>query len=218
MRSKKIKIFGVTTYLQLGAGLLIAALIGIFVFRYYNDVKSNVLYSYDELKSRNIVISDQEIYDFMNIALLNGDSLRTDKREFLKLNCFTITHDSYMAKFISSQADTVLTAQDKTFMKSQITNQKYLWDKDKLVNVWCITPQDISKIKKDKAYWENFRKQFGKYGHHYYSIPIFSKDRNTVIIEHSGSGDWLLGSGSISIYKKINGNWQFIKSETLWIS
>ncbi len=218
MTIKKIKYSLLLNQLKLVAGFLIVTLLGLLVYWYYDYFNSNAAYSYDELKSKNTVISEQEIYDFMNFAFFNADSILKDKREFAKINCFTIQHGQDISNFINSLSDTVLTSEDKIYMKTQMVKQPFLWDKDKLINVWCLTPKDLYKIKDDKEYWVNFRKAFGKYGHHHYSKPIFNNDKTLVVIEYSGQGDFLMGSGNMLLFKKEKGKWQLIKNHNLWIS
>ena len=81
-------------------------------------------------------------------------------------------------------------------------------------------PKDLYEVQEDDIldYWENFRKLYGNYGHHHYSKPIFNKEKNMVIIEHSGQGGWLLGSGDIILFRKEKGKWKLIKEQNLWIS
>ena len=94
MKNKKIRHLGVSNLYIIGAGLLIVVLIGFFMNGYHDYRKVNAGYSYDDLKNRNTVISEQEIYDFMNYTLFGADSVFDDRREFLKLNCFSFKHSS----------------------------------------------------------------------------------------------------------------------------
>lgn len=220
MRHKKIRQFGVSNLYIIGAGLFIVIIIGFFLNGYDDYRKTNAGYSYDELKNKYTVISEQEIYDFMNYTLFGADSVIDDRREFMKLICISFTHSSDLKKFINSQPDTVLTGQDKKIMTAQLEYQTFLWDQDKLINVWCLTPKDLYKIQENDTidYWENFREHFGNYGRHKYSKPIFNKEKNIIVIEHSGQGDWLWGSGDILLFRKENGKWRLFKEQNLWIS
>lgn len=220
MRNKKIRQLGVPSLYIIGIGLLIVVFVAFFLNGYNDYRKTNVEYSYNDLKSRNTVIAGQEIYDFMNYALFGADSVIDDRREFMKLNCFSFKHSSDLKKFINAQSDTVLTSQDKRFMRLQFDDQPFLWNQDKLINVWCLTPKDLYKLDKNDTtdYWENFREHFGNYGKHNYSKPIFNKAKNIAVIEHSGQGDWLWGSGEILLFRKVKGKWKLIKEHNLWIS
>jgi hypothetical protein len=100
------------------------------------------------------------------------------------------------------------------------TLRVFLWDNQKLKNVWCLTPKDFAKIERSDStdYWEEFQANFGSYGRHNYSRPVFNQDKTLCVIEHSGQGNWLAGSGSVLLFKKLNGNWIKVKEELLWIS
>ena len=91
-----------------------------------------------------------------------------------------------------------------------------------MINVWCLTPKDKDLYKAQENdttdYWENFREHFGNYSRFNYSKPIFNKEKNIVVIEHSGQGDWLWGSGVILLFIKMNDKWKLIKEHNLWIS
>lgn len=220
MRHRKIRQLGVSNLFIIGTGLLLVILIGLFLNSYDDYRKTNAGYSYDDLKNKYTVIYEQEIYEFMNYTLFGADSVIEDRREHIKLNCLSFKHSSSLKKFINSQTDTVLTSQDKKFMKSQLEYQTFLWDQGKLINVWCLTPKDFYKTEQNDTtdYWENFRENFGNYGRHNYSKPIFNKEKNIVVIEHSGQGDLLWGSGEILLFRKENDKWRLIKELNLWIS
>lgn len=193
-----------------GAGLLIIVLVAFFIYGYDNHRKRVSKYSYDDFKSRYTVISEPAVYDFMNYTLFKADTAFANRREFIKLNCFSIKHSSDLKKFINSQSSTILSFQDKKQLKSQIDKQTFLWDQSKLINVWCLTPKDLYQAGENETidYWVNFRQLFGNYGHHHYSKPIFNKDKTVVVIKHSGQGDWLWGSSEILLFKKENGKWK----------
>ncbi len=220
LRNSKYRQLGIPSLFIVGGGFAILFLIGLFVLNYNNYRETNAGYSYSDLKDRYPVIEDIETYDFMNHTLFDGDSILTDSMEFMKLNCFSLKHSSDLKSFINSISDSLLSSSDKKFMRNQLTDEVYLWDNERLINAWCLIPSDFAKINRSDTtdYWEEFRANFGKYGHHHYSRPIFNQDKNICVIEHSGQGDWLMGSGDILLFKKVNGNWRLLKEENLWIS
>jgi hypothetical protein len=138
----------------------------------------------------------------------------------MKINCFSLKHSSELKSFINSISDNILNNTDKKFIKNQLTDEIYLWDNEKFVNVWCLTFRDLAKIGQSDTldYWEEFRANFGKYGNHHYSKPIFNKNKDILVIEHSGQADWLVGSGEILLFRKVNGKWRLLKEEKLWVS
>lgn len=220
VRNSKFRQLGIPSFYVIGGGFAILILIGLFVLNYDNYRKTNAGYSYSDLKKRYNVITNNDTYDFLNYSLFGADSILSDSLEFIKINCFTLKHSSKLKSFINSISDTLLSPTDKKIMKSQLSSEVFLWDNEKLINVWCLTPKDLNKINQSDTtdYWEEFRANFGKYGRHYYSRPIFNQNKDICIIEHSGQGDWLLGSGDIFIFKKINEKWTSVKEKNLWIS
>lgn len=213
MKHEKIRPFGVPNLYIIGPGLLTIVLLAFFMNGYDHYRKKNAGYSYDELKTRNIVISEQEIYDFMNYTLFGADSLIDDKRESMKLICFSLKHNSDIKRFIFSQPDTVLTTQDRKYMGSQCDSRIFLWDQDKLINVWCLTPKDLYEFNENDTtdYWEHFEKLFGNHGYHHYSKPILNQEKNIAVIAHSGREGWLGGIEEILLFKKENGKWKLVK-------
>ncbi len=220
LRHKKYRQLGIPSLFVVGGGLAIVILIGLFVLNYDNYRKTNAGYSYSDLKEKYPVIKEEVAYEFMNYALFGAPKTETDSLEFIKLNCFSTKHTSDLKSFISSMNDSLLSKADKKIMKQQLSNKVFLWDNKELINVWCLTPKDFARINHSDTtdYWEEFRTNFGNYGHHHYSKPVFSKDKNICIIEHSGQGGWLFGSGEILLFKKIKGKWTLLKEENLWIS
>ncbi len=220
VRHKKYRQLGIPSLFIVGGGLAIVILIGVFVLDYDNYRKTNAGYSYSDLKEKYPVIKDTETYEFMNYAFFGASNIITDSLEFIKLDCFSLKHSSDLKSFISSANDRLLSREDKISMRQQLSNEVYLWDNKKLINTWCLTPKDFAKMNHSDTtdYWEEFRKHFGKYGYHHYSKPIFNKDKNVCIIEHSGQGGWLFGSGEILLFKKVKGKWKLLKEDNLWIS
>lgn len=208
------------SFFVVGGGFSILILIGLFVLNYDNHRQTNAGYSYLDLKERYTVITDPEAYDFMNEVLYENDSNLTDSMEFMKLNCFSIKHSSELKSFIKSINDSILSNTDKKFLKNQLTDKIYLWDNERLLNIWCLTPKDFAKINRSDTsdYWDEFRANFGNYGHHHYSKPIFSENKGVCIIEYRGQGGWLMGSGDILLFKRVKGKWILLKEDNLWIS
>lgn len=219
-RNRKNNQLGVPNLYIIGGGFIIVILIGLFMLNYDNYRKTNAGYSYLDLKEKYNLISENDVYSFMNSTFFKTDSLVSDSMEFTKIKCFTRKHSSELKAFLKSADDTLLSESDRNYMKSKLTDEIYLWDNEKLMSVWCLTPKDMYRINLSDTtdYWEEFRANFGNYGHHNYSKPIFNKTKNKCIIEHSGQGDWLWGSGEILLFKKVNGNWVFIHEVSLWIS
>jgi hypothetical protein len=219
-RNPKNNQLGIPSLFIVGGGFTIVMLIGLFLLNYDNYRKNNASYSYLDLKEKYNVIKEKEVYSFMNSTFFKTDAIRSDSMEFTKIKCFSKKHSSELKSFIKSVNDTLLSSSEKKYMKNQLINEVYLWDNERVINVWCLTPKDRYPLNLSDTtdYWEEFSVSFGNYGHHNYSKPIFNKNNTTCIIEHSGQGDWIWGNGEILLFKKVNENWILVHEENLWIS
>lgn len=202
-KRSKHKQLGVPSLFIIGGGFAISILLGLFFLNYNSFLQKNADYSYADLKQRYAVIKDIEAYDFMRDALLDGDSVLLDSMEFTKIKCFSIKHSSDLKSFINSIDDSLLSVSERKYMLNQLTDEMYLWDNERLINAWCLTPKDLAKIKASDDYWEGFSSTFGNYGYHCYSKPIFNQKNDICIIEHVGRGDWTVGSGGILLFTEV---------------
>ena len=191
----------------------------IFTNHIYKFTHNYIYSTYDELKLKREVISENEIYEFINEIYYKNDSIANDSLKYRKLMCFSIPHSKAFVNLIDELPDSIVNIDNKIHLKNQIYTKTKLWDKDKLKNFWVLTPSDLKKIEEieNDDYWENYRKFFGN-GKNSYSIPIFNKSKTVVIIQIESQGDYLLGHESIFIYLKKNGKWKLYKEELLWIS
>lgn len=216
MRKSNYKQFGIPNLFVVGGGFAILILVTFFGL----DHQKSSQYSFEDLKNKHVTLDDDEAYTLMNQAIFDRDSILTDSLLFIKLNVFTLKHSSDLKSFINEASDSLINPTDKRYMIKQLSDMVSLWDNQKLTNVWCLTPKDFAKIERSDStdYWEEFQANFGSYGRHNYSRPVFNQDKTLCVIEHSGQGNWLAGSGSVLLFKKLNGNWIKVKEELLWIS
>jgi hypothetical protein len=216
VRKSNYKQFGIPNLFVVGGGFAILILVTFFGL----DHQKSSQYSFEDLKNKHVTLDDDEAYTLMNQAIFDRDSILTDSLLFIKLNVFTLKHSSDLKSFINEASDSLINPTDKRYMIKQLSDMVSLWDNQKLTNVWCLTPKDFAKIERSDStdYWEEFQANFGSYGRHNYSRPVFNQDKTLCVIEHSGQGNWLAGSGSVLLFKKLNGNWIKVKEELLWIS
>ena len=216
MRKSNYKQFGIPNLFVVGGGFAILILVTFFGL----DHQKSSQYSFEDLKNKHVTLDDDEAYTLMNQAIFDRDSILTDSLLFIKLNVFALKHSSDLKSFINEASDSLINPTDKRYMIKQLSDMVSLWDNQKLTNVWCLTPKDFAKIERSDStdYWEEFQANFGSYGRHNYSRPVFNQDKTLCVIEHSGQGNWLAGSGSVLLFKKLNGNWIKVKEELLWIS
>jgi len=171
------------------------------------------------------VIRDEEIYDFLNWMTINEENdikyvyygiskwymenfilkdentLKKNKNFFLKLirktNIVVFLGSDYIYD-IKSGTDTIFKKEDRDFLFLQFNSIK------------------------DTIWHDNFSQSEltqKALNAHFYSIPLFSLDRNYVII----SKEYYCGSecayGGIFVYRRINENiWVFVTSVVTWVS
>lgn len=195
-------------------GFVFIILFSFFLFPAYQPL------SYDELIETNQVITDNEVYDLMNELLSSKDSVKKDSMKYMKISVFPLKHSKALRSFIIDLEDTIVTQKDKEYMLQYFSTKTKLWDEKQLRNIWCIKPSELAELGGNYTldYWQAYRKKFGDYGKHSYSKPIFNKDRTVAVIEHSGGGGWLLGSGAIWCFTKVDRSWRLTFKQTLWIS
>jgi hypothetical protein len=86
-----------------------------------------------------------------------------------------------------------------------------------------ISADTLANLLKRKQYdgfdfWETYKKIFGEGGFCIIAMPLFSKDRSTVIIKIGYYCGRLSAEGGTYIYKKKNGKWVLIKTLDEWES
>jgi hypothetical protein len=213
-----------------GVGLLIIVVIAVFFtnLENYRQRKSNT--SYEELIEKHELISEEWIYKFMNNTFFNSDTILNDSLCFFKVNILTSKHSSDLRKYISSSS--LLSRADKKYLKSQLSNKIFIWDKNRLVNVWCLTPRDffaINEIVSEKAdttdvayainaYSYVFEEIHGVGGQHRYSKPIFNRDKSFAVIEYQYYYSAFAAGSDILLYEKKGDKWILIDEKNLWIS
>lgn len=168
------------------------------------------------------IISDIEIYDFMNWMTVNekkyGEEpilkrkqiyykiLDWETRNFIK---GSITLDDEEDLFIlddeylyNQEIDTIFKEQDKDYLFQQFTTIKdSIWHKS---------------FSKSKLITDNKQKRPNRY---YYSIPLFSLDKNFVIIHIKYYCGRLCAYGGYYVYKRLDKKrWIFITAVNTWIS
>jgi len=171
--------------------------------------------------------TDSEFYyDFMNQNIFGGEK----ESEWCKLEAQILKHDSDWINHIKS-LDSLLTESEMNFMINQIDTTNREWECQKIKKVHCFSKSTLDSIfsigtsvveengeKKVIDAWEIFREKYGFGGIHSYSMPIYNEQKTVLLIKHGGQGDWLIGSGEIYIYKKVNNNWEYVDEISLWIS
>jgi hypothetical protein len=110
---------------------------------------------------------------------------------------------------------------DIEFIKLQITaGMHFKWTANNILGSNVISSKEISRYFKKgvDSGWAKFNSKY-KNGFTSYSIPLFSLDKKTCIVymaRHCGS---LCGHGALSVYKKVNGKWIWLRGiGMVWVS
>lgn len=120
--------------------------------------------------------------------------------------------------------DSTFTKDDLAFIKIQLkTNSNFNLDSNKINSkVEFIDAKKLKNLQENYAspddYWKKFKIEFGDKCLRNYSIPYFNKEKSICIVITSISCGPLWGGGQTSIYKKINGKWEVIKTQDNWVS
>ena len=94
-------------------------MVGLFLLNYGTYRTKNNGYTYKDLRGRNVVIEDEEIYEFMNYALFGAENIETDSMEFMKINCFSLRQGSNIESFIKAINDSLISRDDRKYMRNQ---------------------------------------------------------------------------------------------------
>jgi len=160
-------------------------------------------------------ISSQDYYDFFN-SFINPDSVH-------QFNLESKPDFSYILKDTSSiyKDTTLFSSEDIRFIKFQIkAGQHFRWKSNKILGAKVISSKKIEKFFKNGVDegWAEFNKKY-KNGFASFSVPLFSIDKNICIIYKAGRCGGFCGHGGTSVYKKVNGEWTFVKAiGMIWIS
>ena len=163
-------------------------------------------------KNNSSKVTDDEIYVFVKMVL--KDLEKTQKLEgtqdyYLQDQLAT---PSFVYDNPSFKLDKYFQKDDLDFIQKQIGERKnFLLIQDSIKSKRIISKKIIDSFNKDrkgnidrKSYFLNKYKK--KYGTNYYdrlSLPIFSKDKKTVLIDISS-----FFGGKTLIYRKENGKWK----------
>ena len=157
------------------------------------------------------MISESEIYEIINFVLLemkNNDSLENYQGKYVvdkigKPSFFILRKDSkeLLSKFFTDDDFNFIEEQlqeRETFkLKQEMIVRKIIISKDTLNSLI-----DNNSPKRREEFLINYEKKFGYY-YNEFSLPLFSRDKKTVLIEVNS----FMGGGRLIILKK-NKKWE----------
>jgi hypothetical protein len=138
-------------------------------------------------------------------------AIRTDKTELNQIYSDILSADSLKGKYYL--VDSIDNFETKSIKQSDMTY--YISSCDSIKNgVWTDRLYDsLIIISKDRLHSISKANTLTMTPAHYsFSLPYFSKDKQSFIIYYSHYCGNLCAEYSLRLYKKINGKWIFIKS------
>jgi hypothetical protein len=113
--------------------------------------------------------------------------------------------------------DSIFTKEDFDFIFKQNLNSNN-YKQGQCLKGKILIPGDTLLKFYHLEFWDEFKKKYGKGGFCTISLPLFSKDKNIVIIKYSYSRGRLNASGGTFIYKKVGNGWTKLYCLDYWIS
>ena len=161
------------------------------------------------------LIKDKDVYQLLSDAILpQGRLSETEKLKLINLTTADITNN---IKFpLTNYCD----IRDSINFFANLDKVTYSFDCSLLQNTVCISGNDIAlllTLDKENG-WKDFRNEYGKYGVHYFSIPLFNLDKTKAIIIVGGAGSTKTGSKELLFLKKVKGKWTINQEVTLGIT
>ena len=164
-------------------------------------------------KDKTSVVTDEDIYMVVNMVLKDLEvSAKLDGIEDSYLQD-ELTIPSFIADTVSFKLNKYFSkAEDLDFIQLQFEARKnFVLLQDSIKTKKIISKKIIDSfydekndsISRKNQILNNYTKKYGNNFYDRLSLPIFSKDKNTVLIDVS----YFLGGGKTMIYKKHNGKW-----------
>ena len=172
------------------------------------------------VKNKYNEISESEIYEIINLVLIDmkkSDSLENYQYKYI---VDKTTKASYLTDSPNSKKNLkkYFTDSDFKFMDEQLKeNENFKLKQHKIVRKTIISKDTLDNLiynnspKKRDEYIINYGEKFGNYYYDQLSLPLFSIDKKTVLIEINS----FLGGGQLIILKKKNQNWE-LKIVAIW--
>ncbi len=166
-----------------------------------------------EKVDENHIVSDNEVYSFLNFILEKQSKTISKCRNENVIEL--ITENSELKK--------IFTDKDLIFIKKQTENEnKFEINSEYLNNVNLVSQKKIktlfSKSRDINIFWKKFEKEFGTESFFSVSLPIFSLNKKIVIINTEFNSKGGFGYGASEVYIKVNGEWKIYKRFTGFIS
>ena len=162
-------------------------------------------------------ISEYEIYGVINTMIDPSNSDCTNHTKYIVgMNWLENTKFLNQLFDLVDDQDSLLTKKDVEFIRFQAKSFFDFELKQEFLKYNIFIPEDSLEIlKTDKyngqIYRENLERKYGTYRLPGISLPLFSIDRNVVIVTR----DCFIGGG-VDIYRKENDKWILVRSLLGW--
>lgn len=116
--------------------------------------------------------------------------------------------------------DTFFKSEDKQFLYDQLNNEgSKNWDFEKINQTVVVKKETLDKLFAPSLEegWMKFHQIYGK-GFLMLSDPLFNAKCNLCILEINYFCGSKCGGGNVSLFKKTNGKWIFVKKYSEWVS
>ena len=161
-----------------------------------------------------VYVSDN-VYQLLHDAITPGGQINDSEK--LKLLNITTSDIRQYTKSVHSLSK-YCSKQDSTDFFTNIDTARYVFDNTRLINIICIpVPEYLQIFNKGNCAdnWGAFRNKYGKYGLHYWSIPLFNQSHTKALMITGGAGDCRIGSNELILLLKEKGKWRIKDEVTL---
>ena len=177
-----------------------------------------VVVAYDSIAlNATDTIRDENCYTIMNDAILSkgkfGDSV--------KMKVLNITSANIKEDIKSVSLTEWFTKDEMEELQQRMSEKIYVLDPLLLHNCMAISLKEFLSTFKSKHLdegWASFRNKFGKYGLHYFSLPLITNGGTKALLVKGGNGESHIGSRELIILTKVKDHWKIVKEITLGIS
>lgn len=165
------------------------------------------------VKNQNNEITESEIYEVINFILIDmkkSDSLENYQGKYIvdkTTEPFFLSINPNSKKKLKKY----FTDSDFNFMENQLKERKkFKLEQSKIIRKTIISKDTLDNLidnnytKRRDDFILNYEEKFGNYYYSEFSLPLFSIDKKTVLIEINS----FLGGGRLIILKKRNQKWK----------
>nr|WP_322622965.1 hypothetical protein [uncultured Flavobacterium sp.] len=161
------------------------------------------------------LVDDATIYEFLNTTLAT-DSIRQESCDaIIAREYYPIFSDKSEAIGILRRIKNISLVNIDFMYKQSLYVPQFELKKENFKTEKRLIAPDTCNMQ-DREYWRNIRKQFGSFCS--ISLPLFSEDREMVVIRLSYSCGSLCGYGGIYVFKKEDDIWKPFTAIDQWMS